>query len=75
MSDGGYQMSKIREPLFLKADGKSADIRHPKPGTHPKGGESKHSADKSRGMRRTYKYAAVTRDEDNAVDGGFPTAS
>jgi len=55
MSDGGYQMSKIREPLFLKADGKSADIRHPKPGTHPKGGESKHSADKSRGMRRRTK--------------------
>jgi triosephosphate isomerase len=30
---------------------------------------------KSRGMRRTQKYAAVTRDEDNAADGGFPTAS
>jgi hypothetical protein len=30
---------------------------------------------KSRGMRRTEKYAAVTRDEDNAADGRFPTAS
>ena len=26
-------------------------------------------------MRRTEKYAAVTRDEGNAVDGRFPTAS
>jgi len=43
----------------LEADGKSPDTRHPK----------------ALGMRRTLKYAAVTRDEDNAVDGGFPTAS
>jgi len=28
-------------------------------------GESAFSADKSRGMRRTQKYAAVTGDEDN----------
>jgi len=28
----------------------------------------------SRG-RRTYKYAAVTRDEDNTADGRFPTPS
>jgi hypothetical protein len=27
------------------------------------------------GMRRTYRYAAVTKDEDNAADGRFPTAS
>ncbi len=47
------------EPLLLEADGKYPDIRHPK----------------SRGMRRTWKYAAMTRDEDNIVDGGFPTAS
>jgi hypothetical protein len=26
-------------------------------------------------MRRTYKYAAVTRDKGNAADGHFPTAS
>jgi hypothetical protein len=26
-------------------------------------------------MRRTEKYAALTRDEGNAVDGRFPTAS
>jgi len=26
-------------------------------------------------MRRTQKYAAVTRDKDNATDGRFPTAS
>jgi hypothetical protein len=35
---------------MLEADGKSPDTRHPKPGTRPKGGESKRSADKSRGM-------------------------
>jgi len=46
-------------PAPLEADGKSPGARHPK----------------SRGMRRTYKYAAVTRDEDNTADGGFPTAS
>jgi hypothetical protein len=49
----------VGEPVLLEADGKYPDTRHPK----------------SRGMRRTYWYAAVTRDEDNAVDGGFPTAS
>jgi len=47
------------EPVLFEADGKSPDTRHPK----------------FRGMRRTYWYAAVTRDEDNAVDGVFPTAS
>jgi len=26
-------------------------------------------------MRRTYRYAAVTKNEDNAADGRFPTAS
>jgi hypothetical protein len=26
-------------------------------------------------MRRTFKYAAMTRDENNAADGRFPTAS
>jgi hypothetical protein len=26
-------------------------------------------------MRRTYKYSAVTRDEDNAADGHYQTAS
>ena len=30
---------------------------------------------KPRGMRRTCKYTAVTRDEGNAADGRFPTAS
>jgi hypothetical protein len=30
---------------------------------------------KSRGMRRTYEYAAMTKDECNAADGRFPTAS
>ena len=77
----------VGEPVLLETDGKPTDTRHPKPGTRPKGGESKRSADKSRGMpvlrsrlateggSRTYKYAAVTRDEDNAVDRGFPTAS
>jgi len=49
----------VEEPAFLEADGKSSDARHPT----------------SRGMRRTWKYAAVTRDEDNTADGGFPTAS
>jgi hypothetical protein len=29
---------------------------------------------KSRGMRRTCEYAAVTRDEQNAADGRFSTA-
>jgi hypothetical protein len=43
----------------MEADGKYPDARHPK----------------SRGMRRTDKYAAVTRDEDNTADGCFPTAS
>jgi hypothetical protein len=42
-----------------EADGKCPDARLPK----------------SRGMKRTYKYAAVTRDEGNAADGRFPTAS
>ena len=37
--------------FYLEADGKSPDTRHPK----------------SRGMRRIVKYAAVTRDEDNAA--------
>jgi hypothetical protein len=44
---------------FWEADGKCPDARLPK----------------SRGMRRTEKYAAVTRDEGNAADGRFPTAS
>ena len=44
---------------FLEADGKCPYARLPK----------------SRGMRRTEKYAAVTRDEGNAADGRFPTAS
>jgi hypothetical protein len=26
-------------------------------------------------MRHSYPYAVVTKDEDNAADGGFPTAS
>ncbi len=30
---------------------------------------------KSGGMRRTYEYAAMTKDECNTVDGRFPTAS
>jgi len=30
---------------------------------------------KSCGMRRTYEYAAITKDECNAADGRFPTAS
>jgi hypothetical protein len=29
----------------------------------------------SRGMRRTEKYAAVTREEGTVADGRFPTAS
>jgi hypothetical protein len=49
----------VGKPALLEADGKSPYARHPK----------------SRGMRRTYKYAAVMRDEDNTADGGFPTAS
>jgi hypothetical protein len=43
----------------LEADGKCPYARLPK----------------SRGMRCTEKYAAVTRDEGNAADGRFPTAS
>jgi len=50
----------VGETVILEADGKSPDTRHPKPGTRPRGGESKQSADKSRGMRLTYQYAAVT---------------
>jgi hypothetical protein len=49
----------IRKTGFSEADGKCPDARLPK----------------SRGMRRTEKYAAVTRDEGNAADGRFPTAS
>jgi len=41
--------------------------------------ENVHPADscgtKFRGMRRTSKYAAVTRDEGNAANGRFPAAS
>ena len=46
-------------PIELEGVGKPPDARHLK----------------SRGMRRTYKYAAVTRDEDNTADGVFPTPS
>jgi hypothetical protein len=42
-----------RKTAFLEADGKGPDARPPKLGTRPQGGESKRSADKSRGMRRT----------------------
>ncbi|MBW1796800.1 MAG: hypothetical protein JRJ21_00060 [Deltaproteobacteria bacterium] len=49
----------VGEPDTLEADGKCSDARHPK----------------SRGMSRTYKYGAVTRDEDNVADGRFPTAA
>jgi hypothetical protein len=38
----------------LEADGKCPDTRHPK----------------SRGMRRTLKYGAMTRDEDNPATAG-----
>ncbi|MGD9320310.1 MAG: hypothetical protein PVH99_10110, partial [Desulfobacteraceae bacterium] len=44
-------LRECRKTGFLEADGKYPDARLPK----------------SRGMRRTYKYAAVTRDEGNAV--------
>ena len=64
-----------RKTGFLEADGKCPYVDLPKPGTRPQGGESKRSADKSRGMRRTEKYAAATRDEGNAADGRFPKAS
>ncbi len=42
-----------RKTGFREADGKRPDARLPKLGTRPQGGESKRSADKSRGMRRT----------------------
>ena len=57
------ELHSCSEKLFkkkgpLEAGGKYPDARHPK----------------SRGMRRTQKYAVVTRDEDNAADGCFPPA-
>jgi hypothetical protein len=55
----GVSSCARQEPDFLEADGKCPYARLPK----------------SRGMRRTEKYAAMTRDEDNAADGRFPTAS
>ena len=36
---------------------------------------SRCEASSSRGMKRTWEYAAVRRDEDNKADGGFPAAS
>jgi len=47
------------KPGSLEADGKCPYARLPK----------------SRGMRRTEKYAAMTRDEDNVADGRFPSVS
>jgi len=48
-----------RKTGFCEADGKCPNARLPK----------------SRGMRRTCRYVAMTRDEGNAADGRFPTAS
>jgi hypothetical protein len=52
-------LGACRRTQVLGAVGKCSDARRPK----------------FLGMRRTYRYAAVTKDEDNAADGGFPTAS
>ena len=51
---------RLQGRLFLpEAAEKSSDARHPK----------------FRGMRRIQRYAAMTRDEDNAEDGDFSAAS
>jgi hypothetical protein len=50
---------RLSKTGFSEADGKCPDARLPK----------------FRGMRRTQKYAAVTRNEGNAANGRFPTAS
>jgi hypothetical protein len=49
---------KCTKTCFSEAGGKCLYARLPKPGTRPQGGESKRSADKFRGMRRTRWYAA-----------------
>jgi len=63
------------ESSFLQVAQKGSDTRRPKPGTRPEGvGLSVvFYAKKSRGMSRTLKYVAMTRDEGNAVDGPFST--
>ena len=48
----------IEKVVFLEAGQKHSDARRVK----------------SRGMRRTSRYAAMTRDERNAADGCFSTA-
>jgi RNA-directed DNA polymerase len=52
-------LEACRRTPFSEAVGKCSDARHPR----------------FLGMRRTYRYAAVTKNEDNAADGRFPTAS
>ena len=66
-----FQGGAETQTSFLQVAQKGPDTRLPKLRTRPQGGESKRSADKSRGMRRTGKYVAMTRDEGNAVDGLF----
>jgi len=55
----------------LETDGKSPDTKHPKSVGMP----VLRSSLAKEGGSHTWKYAAVTRDEDNAADGGFPTVS
>gem|GEM_PF-4810313 len=43
----------------------------PDNGSRPKGGLFERSAEKSLGVRRTYKYVATTKDEGNDADGRF----
>ena len=50
------------------ATSKGLDARRPKPGTHPQGGDSEQGEEKFLGVRRTYQYAATTRDEGNVAD-------
>jgi len=59
MSNPLIVLKLCRKTAFSDADGKCPAARLPK----------------SRGVRRTEKYAAVTRDEGNAADGRFATAS
>ena len=61
------QVEPETQTSFLQVAQKGPDTRLPKLGTRPKGGESKRSADKFRGMSRTGKYVAMTRDEGNAA--------
>jgi hypothetical protein len=46
----------VVELILLEVAGKCPYVRHPKPGTRPKGGESKRSADKSRGVTAKKRY-------------------